>query len=346
MADQLKISKVTVSKALRNHPDISKKTKLRINQLATKLGYVPNLMARNLSAGRSKTIGVVVPKIAHHFFSTVIEAIYKTAYKNGYEIILTISQEDAEHEARHIQTLLSMRVDGLLISVTEKTSNKKIFKMVKSRNVPVVFFDRTIDGLGFNSVTTDDIQGAELATEFLIKSGHRKIAYFGGYSHTNIGQDRKTGFLRTMKKHGIPVKSEWLIESGFGEEDGYNAFDRLFKSKDLPEVIFAITYPVALGIYASALENNILIPKDIDLICFGGMGYQRFVTPSISYIKQNATEIGIQSAELLINELAGEPKRSVNIKVPTELIICNVNKNGQDRKSTNKDYQNSNTVIN
>jgi len=321
IADQLLISKVTVSKALRNHPDISKETKQKVIDLANELGYIPNLMARNLSAGRSKTIGVVVPKIAHHFFSTVIEAIYKTAYKNGFDVILTISQENPEHEALHIQTLLSMRVDGLMVSVTESTQDHAIFNMVKSKGVPFVFFDRYIEELDFSSVTTDDIQGAELGTEFLIRSGYKKIAFHGGYDHTNIGRDRKTGFLNVIKKHDMPINKEWIIASGFSEDDGYREFKKIIQSNNLPEVVFAITYPVALGIYAAASEYNISIPDDIDLISFGGMGYQKFVNPSISYIRQPATEIGVKSTELLISQLNGKSTSKEKIKLPTELVV-------------------------
>jgi LacI family transcriptional regulator len=323
IADELQLSKVTISKALHNRTDVSTQTKQKVNETAIKMGYVPNFMARNLSAGHSRTIGVVVPKIAHHFFSTVIESIYSTAYKNDYEIILTVSQENAEYEAKHIQTLLSMRVDGLMISVTEKTRNTSIFEMVRKKDVPLVFFDRTIDGLGYSSVTNDDELGATMATEYLIKKGYRKIAHFGGYHHTNIGRGRTTAFLDTMKSHNIDVPENWIIEAGFGEDDGYSSFMKLYKTGKMPEVIFAVTYPVALGIYTAAAECGINIPDDIDIVCFGDSSYQRFFSPSITYVHQPAAELGEKATELVIAEIINpEIRQEQHIVLPTELVLC------------------------
>ena len=123
IAKRLNVSSVTVSKALRGHPDISKETTKQVKKIASELGYSPNFMARNLSARKSNTIGVVVPKIAHHFFSSIIEHIYNYAFVNNYEIILTVSQEDCDRERKHLQTLMSMRVDGIIISIAQNTTD-------------------------------------------------------------------------------------------------------------------------------------------------------------------------------------------------------------------------------
>ena len=160
IADRLKVSKVTVSKALRDHPDISAEKKDLIRKTAQEIGYSPNFLARNLSSRKSNTIGLVVPKIAHHFFATAIETIYSIAFDHGYEIMMAVSQEDAYYEQTHIKTLLSMRVDGLLVSITEKTRDFELFNLVKKKKIPLVFFDRVIHNLGFSSVTTDDRNGA------------------------------------------------------------------------------------------------------------------------------------------------------------------------------------------
>ncbi|MFC1484235.1 LacI family DNA-binding transcriptional regulator [Candidatus Neomarinimicrobiota bacterium] len=322
IADELQISKASVSKALRDHPDISPETKQAVNETAQRLDYLPNIMARNLSARQSNTIGVVVPKIAHNFFATIIEAIYETAYKNRYEIILTVSQEEPENEIKQIQTLLSMRVDGLLVSVSEHTKDKSIFRMVKQLNVPCVFFDRSLSGLGFSRVCTDDELGARQATEHLISKGYSKIAHFAGYPHTNIGRDRLDGFTKTLAAHGLSAKDDWIIEGGFSEEDGYNGFKMLTKSPVLPEAIFAVTYPVALGIYAAASEHGIKIPDDIDIVCFGASSFQRFFSPSITFVRQPTEELGRRAMELLLEEIRGpESSHPQLISLPTELVL-------------------------
>jgi LacI family transcriptional regulator len=323
IADKLNISKVSVSKALRDHPDISMETKQRISAAAQKMGYMPNFIARNLSSRQSNTIGLVVPKIAHHFFASAIEAIYQTANLNNYEIIMTVSQEDAAHEAKHIQTLLSMRVDGLLVSVTEQTKDRAIFELVKKRGTPLVFFDRVIEGIGFSTVTNDDEKGTYLAIKKMIQSGYTRIAHLAGYSHSNIGYNRRKGFELAAKECKLKIPDYWIIEGGFGEEDGYEGFMTLYNKGDLPEVIFAVTYPVALGIQLAAQEVGVKIPDKLEIISFGGSIYNRFISPSITYINQPINELGAKAIELIIDEIKNpDTVQEQHITLPTELIIC------------------------
>ena len=322
IARELNISKVAVSKALRNHPDISEATKKIVNDTAAKLGYVPNYMARNLSSQRSNTIGLVVPKIAHHFMAEAIESIYETAYENDYEVILTVSQENAENEIKHIQTLLAMRVDGLLISVTEKTADYSIYETVKKHDVPLVFFDRVIESLGFSCVTTTDEQGAFDAVKYLVNAGYKKIAHLGGYSFTNIGKYRMQGFKKAVEQFKLDIPDQWIVEGGFGEQSGYRGFKKIFKSGELPEVVFTVTYPVALGVILAIEEIGLSIPEDINIMCFGGSNYNHFVKPSLSFVRQPVQEMGKKAAELLIRQIKNQQQQAVNIQLPTDLVIC------------------------
>jgi LacI family transcriptional regulator len=323
IAEELHLSKVSVSKALRGHSDIGPETKRLVQETAERLGYVPNYIARNLSSQQSKTIGLVVPKIAHHFFASAIESIYKTAFDNNYEIIMTVSQENVQNEITHINTLLSMRVDGLLVSVSEQTKDKSIFETVMKRGIPLVFFDRVVEGLGFSTVTADDEQGTYNAINTVIKSGYTKLAHLSGYSYTNIGNKRLTGFKNAMKDNDLDLPESWVVETGFSESDGYIGFLKLFRSGNLPQVIFAVTYPVALGVILAAQEAGISVPEDIQVLSFGGSIYNRFVTPPISYIDQPAEEIGKKATELLLDEIKNpETRVERHIVIPTELVIC------------------------
>jgi LacI family transcriptional regulator len=275
---------------------------------------------------------LVVPKIAHHFFATAIETIYQTAFENNYEIIMTVSQENVEYELIHLQTLMSMRVDGLLISVTEQTKDNSIFKSVKKHGIPLVFFDRVIGGIGFSTVTADDEQGTYDAISEVIASGYTKIAHLAGYSYTNIGQKRLAGFRKAMRENNLEVPPEWIVETGFAEGDGYKGFLKLFRSGDLPEVIFTVTYPVALGVILAAQEAGISIPDDIQIISFGGSIYNRFVAPSISYIDQPAEEIGRKATELLLEEIKNpELREERHIVASTELVICDTCKKKEEQ---------------
>ncbi len=321
IAKKLNVTKVTVSKALRDHPDIGTKTKERVKKTAFDLGYMPNYIARNLSNKKSYTIGLVVPKIAHNFFASAIESIYNIAYKNNYEIIITVSQESAEQEARHIQSLLSMRVDGLLVSVTEETKDTDIFKKVQNMNIPLVFFDRTIEDIGFSCVSTADWKGAYQVVECAISQGYRKIAHLAGYSHTSIGKHRQEGYISALKDHGIDVNQNLIIEGGFAESDGYEGFLKLYNNGISPEIVFAVTFPVALGVFIAAEELGLEIPDDVDVISFGGSSYNRFIKPSITYVNQPSVEIGEKSIELLLYEIEHPQNRGrKNIAIESKLI--------------------------
>lgn len=322
IARRLNVSKVTVSKALRDHPDIGPATKREVQAVAEELGYVPNFIARNLSAKNSRTIGLVVPKLAHHFFASCIEAIYKTAADSRYDIIMTVSQENPEYELKHIQTLLAMRVEGLLISVTENTADLSILKNIEQRGIPVVYFDRIPPGTERNYVVTDDRAAARRLIDYAVQAGYWEIAHFAGYGHTNIGRERQEGFRQAMAANGLPVKEKWIIEGGFGEQAGYDAFKKMTAQQKWPELIFAVTFPVALGIYSAAQELGLKIPGDIDVICFGGGQFNRFISPALTYMDQPAAEIGEKAIELLLDELR-EPdaQRERRIVIPSQLVV-------------------------
>ncbi len=322
IAQKLNFSTVTISKALRDHPDISVATKKLVRLAADELGYTPNIMARNLSARRSRTIGVVIPKIAHFFFSSIIEHIYNLAFANNYEIILTVSQENAEREKRHIQTLLAMKVDGIIASITQETRHDEIFRLVQRRGVPLVFMDRIPVMDGINRVSVDDRAGARMGIEHAIKVGYRRIGHLVGYTDINIGRDRKQGFLDAMEAHQLPVNSDWVLEGGFGEEYGYDAFMRLHKARNLPDLLFTVTYPVALGVYTAAREAGVRIPEDVDLLCFGNAKMQEFLTPQLSCIDQNTAAISKATMDMIL-EIIGqsEPAEPRTVIVPTSLIL-------------------------
>lgn len=322
IAKILNVSTVTVSKALRNHPDISPETTKKIKKLAEELEYTPNLIARSLSARRSNTIGVVVPKIAHFFFGSIIENIYKIGMEHNYEIILTVSQENAELERKHIHTLLAMNVDGIIASITQQTKDYDIFETVLKRGVPIVFMDRVPSLPNISTVTVDDRGGAFKAVEYAIKLGYTKIAHFAGYTKINIGKERLLGFKEAMEKYGLEINPDWVIEGGFGEEYGYEAFMKLYKNNNLPEFIFTVTYPVALGVYTAVKEVGLRIPEDIDLICFGNAKIQEFLCPPLSCVDQPTALLSKNAMEILFENINKqeefEPK---HITVDTELII-------------------------
>lgn len=322
IAKKLGVSIITVSKALRGHPDISAATATLIKKTADELGYLPNFMARNLASRKSKSIGVVLPQIAHHFFSTIMDYIYDYATLHNYQVFLTVSQENAEMQKKQIQTLLSMRVDGLIVSISQDTSSFEIFENALKQQIPIVFMDRIPDISNCNTVTVDDKGGAYRATEHAIKLGYRKIAQFAGYSNINIGRERITGFKQALTDNGIEVNNDWIIEGDYEEKHGYDSFMKLYKENNMPELILAVTFPVAIGIYTAAKEVGMRIPDDIDLICFGNSPVQEFLSPPLSCVNQPTDRLAKKSVDLLLENIDNSEKFNYQqIVVDTELIL-------------------------
>lgn len=322
IANRLNLSVVTVSKALKNHPDISLKTKNLITQTAESLEYFPNLIARNFASKKTNTIGVVVPKIAHHFFGTIMESIYDLAFEYNYDIILMISQENQELEKKHISTLISMKVDGIIISISSETQDYNLFKEIRNKKIPIVFFDRIPKMKRINKVYVDDKGGSFQAIDHAIKVGYKKIGHFAGPSDSNIASQRYTGFKEAMNKNGIPINQDWVIHGGFDEKHGYDSFIKLYNDNNLPELIFTVTYPVAIGVYDAVTQLGLNIPNDIDIICFGNAVEQDYLSPSLSSVGQSPHLMAKNAMNILISNINDPEKHIVeSVKIPTGVIL-------------------------
>jgi LacI family transcriptional regulator len=233
-----------------------------------------------------------------------------------------VSQESEEKEKKHIQTLLAMRVDGIIISLSQETKDYTIFENLIKKNIPLVFIDRIPKMKNINKVFVDDKNGSFKAIEHAIKLGYTKIGHIGGYTQVNIGQQRLLGFEKAMKKYKIPINPKWIFKGGFGVKHGYDSFMKLYNEDNLPELIFTVTYPVALGIYKAVNELGIKIPDDIDIICFGDAEEQKYLSPALSCIKQPTNLIAENAMEIMLNQLNESENREVKtIEIPTELIL-------------------------
>jgi len=324
IARKLNISRVTVSKALRDHPDISKSMKKKIAATAAKMGYVPNLIARQLNSGRTFTIGIVVPDLENSFFSYIIDSMIDYATEQNYNVILTVSREKENIERKNIENLIGMRVDGLLVCLSQETTDRQIFTTVEKMKIPLVFFDRAFEDLRFSWVVFDDRPGAADSLSCIIKEGYKKIAHFAGYSKTNIGRQRTEGFLDTLSKNKIKVRKEWIIEGGFELKDGYESFKKLKNSGDLPDVIFTVNDRVALGAYKAAKEAGLKIPDDIGIFGYGFSEITDYFDPRLTVINQDPRKMGLEAVRLLLNEIEQEKrKKQSKILIKEEFLWRN-----------------------
>ena len=302
IADRLGLTKVSVSKALRDHGDISEDTRELVKKTAAEMGYSPNLLARSLSSQRTHTLGVVVPKIAHTFFSSVLEAVQAEATARGYGIVLAVSSESAGLEAQHIERLLAVRVDGLLVSVSKEEPDLGVYERVRAMGVPLVFFDRRIEGLAFGSVTVDDRAAARRAVEWLIAEGHREIAHVAGPGEVSIGRDRRAGYEDALRAHGLEARDGLVVEAGFDEWNGYRATRELLDAGAMPDAVFAVTQPVGLGVHGALREAG---RDDVTLVSFGEEITSAFAPISDAYLRQPTAEMGRRALEMLLEQIEG-----------------------------------------
>jgi LacI family transcriptional regulator len=316
IAKKLKVSRITVSKALRNHPDISTEMKKKVKKAVEEMGYSPNLIAKQLTLGKTFTIGIVIPDLENSFFAYLIDSIIDTATERNYHIILTVSREKEDFEKQNILNLIGMRVDGLLVCVSQLTTNPDIFKYARKLGIPLVFFDRAIKNIGFSYVVFDDQRGTTDAINQVVNEGYKKIAHFAGYSNINIGKERCESYEAALRENGISVYKKWIIEGGYEIEDGFRAFERLNSKGSLPEVILAVNDRVALGAYNAIKIAGLNIPDDIGIMGYGFSETAQLFSPSLTIINQDPRIMGRIAANLLIDEIL-----AVSAKSPSEIVV-------------------------
>lgn len=280
--------------------------KKKVHEAAEELGYIPNLIAQNLTAKRTFTLGVVIPDLENSFFAYATDSIIDAASEKNYSVFVTVSRENQNNEKLNIKKLIGMRVDGLLVCVSQETNNSQIFNYINKLNIPLVFFDRRFEGLNFASITFNDRNGAIAALEKIIEEGYTKIAHVAGYSHVSVGKERKEGFKQALKNKGLKINPDWIIEGGFEVIDGYNAFMKLYHSNNLPEIIFTVNDRAAMGVYHASKEVGVRIPEDIGVAAFGFNEIAQSFTPALSIINQNPRKLGLAATNMLIDEIEKE----------------------------------------
>lgn len=305
IAKVLNISTSTVSRALRDTHDVNPYTRKQVLEVASRLGYKANIHAAALASGSTKNIVVVIPFITNYYFSTVISGIQETAYNNGYNIVLMLTNDSSEREKHLMENISISNWDGLLASIAADTSDCDYFKHLIVQGMPIVFFDRVPDKINSSKVLQDDYSGAFIATDHLISKGYRRIAHFAGNEHLLITQNRVNGYKAALKKHKISFKPEWIFYSGFSQESGEDDMEKVFKlpDRDRPNAIFAVNDRRAVGAIVAIKRKGLTVGKDIGVIGFTNDPISTIIEPSLSTIEEPAFEIGKQSCDLLIKHI-------------------------------------------
>jgi LacI family transcriptional regulator len=338
IARELGISPSTVSRALKDHPDISVDTKKAVNALADKLNYQPNIVALNLRQKKTNTIGVIIPEVVHFFFSTVISGIEDVAYSAGYNVILAQSNESYAREVAHVKALFNSRVDGMLLSLSRETTNYDHVESIISKGVPIVFYDRMYHSPTSSKVIVDDYAGAKEATNHLISQGCKNIVHMVGAPNLVISIDRLRGYKDALKENKMEVRDEYIIACDSGTfEEGKKITEKLLASKLKVDGIFANNDPMAMGAMVAIKEKGIKIPDDIAIIGFSNWFIGELMEPSLSTIDQPGFEMGQEAARLLIRQIElkvkdqYEPVEEIKI-LRTRLIVRDSSLKKQPKK--------------
>lgn len=304
IAKDLGLSIVTISKVLRNHPDIADETRERVLKRVKELDYRPNVLARSLVTGRSYLIGLVVPDLLHPFFAEIAKALSSALGERGYSLIISSSEENPELEQKEIDQLMARRLDGLVVA---SCGNDLLsFQRLEKHGVPYVLIDRAFPGLAANYVGIDDEAAGRIATEHLIDQGCKRIAHIRGRENAT-GVGRFEGYRKTLLRHGMDYSPSLVISRYLVDIEsmrlGAEAMRLLLKQRPRPDGVFAYNDPLAIGAMHAILEAGLRLPEDIALIGCGNLHYDPFLRVPLSSVDQNNCQTGEQTAKILLSIL-------------------------------------------
>lgn len=326
IAQKLDITVATVSRALRNHPDISQKLKDQVKLIADALHYRPNSFAINLRKQSSGLIGILVPKIVHYYSSTMIRGMVHEAQKHNYQIMICESGINEEIEKENAWALLNSGIDGLLVSISNNTFNESYFQEIQQEGYPIVFFDKVPTSIPCNKISTDDFKGGYLATEHLIKQGYKKIAHFKGQEGARNTKPRLEGYLKALNDYSLKENKDFIINSvECREEEGFNKTLLLMQQQDKPDAIFCENDEMAIGAIAALRQLDINVPVDFGVVGFCNMTIGDYMQPTLTSVAQGGDEIGEKAMNMLIEIIKMPAKLNDNVSIITEptLIVRN-----------------------
>ncbi len=302
IAKILNISASTVSRALKDHPDISAETKQAVRRVAESVNYRPNALALSLRKAKTNIIGVLVPEMTHHFFSSVLSGMDETAFGRGYTTMVCQSSERADREKASLQTLIDSRVDGILLSVSKSTTDNTFLNQIVADGMPVVMYDRTLDGVDVSRVTTDDYRGAYQAVQLMTKHGRKKIAILCGDTGLMVSDHRLEGYEAALRDADIAPSPSLIIDADTPEKLIANRGKFMEIANDI-DGLFAINDSTAVTAMKMLRDAGRKIPEDIEVVGFGDDPVAAIVEPSLTSVEQNGYEMGRLATNLLIDQI-------------------------------------------
>lgn len=320
LASRLGVSIATVSRALRNSHEVGDEMKQRVQQLAKELNYRPNPFAQSLRKEAPHIIGVVLPNLVTHYYAAVLAGIEEYARTEGYTVISANSNEDHVLEEKAIDNFINLHVEGIIACLAQDTTDYSHFKEIYEMGIPLVFFARTCLPELFSQVVADGDVAAYHATQHLIDTGSRRIAFIGGPNHLDMVRRRKHGYLQALRDNRIPIDRE-LVKCGTINSDfARAAMAEMLDMDNRPDAVIAFNDIITFAAFDEIKRKGFRIPDDVAIIGFTDGASAEFVTPRLSVVADRAGEQGMKSCELLMRAIKGD-KRIYRVVVPMELCI-------------------------
>ena len=322
LAQELGVSIATVSRALRSSPEIGQDMQAKVKELAKRLNYRPNPFAQSLRKEAPRVIGVVVPNLVTHYYAAVLDGIEDEARKEGYSVISANTHEDTEAEIRAIDNFISLHVEGIIACLSQNTTDYSHFEEIANMGIPLVFFGRTCLSDRFSSVTANGDEAAYQATQHLIDTGSRRIAFIGGPNHLDMVKRRKHGYLEALRENRIPIDRTLVACEKIDYQWALDTTIRLLNLPvgERPDAILAFNDIITFAAFTAIKQLGLSIPEDVALIGFTDDVHAQYVTPRMSAIEDQSHQMGKTACQLLLKSISGDTKIYRKI-VPQKLVI-------------------------
>lgn len=336
IAKKLGLSTSTVSRALSDSWEIKKETKELVIKTAAELNYHPNTQAKGLVTKKSYTIGIVVPELVTSFFPMIISGIQKILMHEGYQILITQSNESAETERTNLSLLEQHMVDGIIISTTSDSFvNSDMYQSLQDNGIPLVFFNRVPSNIDTTKIIIDDKKMAYSAVAHLIGEGYRKIFHFAGPEKLDITKDRMNGYIEAMQDANLPISDSTIIHSGIFIRDGEQTMEDILSGNgEKPDAIFAFNDPVAIGAMKALKRHGLRIPYDVTFVGFSESDMATVVEPYLTSIEQPRVEIGEIAASCMLDKI--RTNRLLNKKIVLDAKL-NIRESSHKKHNYDKD---------
>lgn len=308
LADKLGVSIATVSRALRNSHEVGEEMTQKVKKLAKELNYRPNPFAQSLRKEAPRVIGVIVPNLVTHYYAAVLDGIEDYASKLGYSVISSNSHEDHEREAQALDNFLNMHVEGIIACLAQDTTDYSHFEQLHEMGVPLVFFARCCLEDMFSQVVGNGDVAAQKATQHMIETGSRRVAFIGGPNHLDMVRRRKHGYLEALRENRIPIDRDLVVCDKIDFDVARNATLRLLEGENPPDAILAFNDIITYAAFDAIKSKGLRIPEDVAIIGFTDGDTAAFVTPRLSAIMDQAHVQGTKACQLLMKSINGDEK--------------------------------------